>query len=59
MITAIAINVLLAAIVFSAVIALVIRAIVPQRTPRAGHQVRIVTFNAATARERGRLARAA
>jgi hypothetical protein len=59
MITAIAINAVFAAIVFSAIIALALRAILPQRTPRAGTPVRIVTFNARTAHERVRLAQAA
>jgi hypothetical protein len=60
MIIAIAINAVLAAIVFSAVIILVLRGILPQRSAaRAGAPVRIVTFNAASAGERRRLAEAA
>jgi hypothetical protein len=59
MITAITINAVCAAIVLSAIIALTLRAILPQRTPRAGTPVRIVTFNAPTAPERVRLAQAA
>ena len=59
MITVIAINAILAAAVFAAVIAVIVRAIRPQRTAHAGAPVRIVTFNSPTARERRALAEAA
>ena len=59
MITVIAINATLAAIVMCAVIVLLVRGIRPQRTARAGAPVRIVTFNTASAAERRRLAEAA